>query len=328
MVVVYHAIGLWSHDFSGKQSWENGAAGVDIFFVISGFVMAISDSNVSASQFLKKRFFRVMPLYWLLTALMLVKMQVHMSAPAGSEYIQTPLSYVVSSLLLIPYKNSVGLVQPILAVGWTLSFEMFFYLLFAAALWLRVGVVRFLSAALILLSAVGLFRANSWPDVTVLLDPILLEFLAGVILGSAFKSGWRMNPVLSAALGVVGLGILFAPVPSFLGGRPLVWGTCALLIVQAVVMLEDRISPPKALLSIGDASYSLYLCHVFAIQALARIFIQWGFRDLGWMVAESLIGSILASLLLYRFIEKPLLNRKRKPIQRHIVRGTGRIVHD
>lgn len=319
MVVVYHAIGLWSHDFSGKQSWENGAAGVDIFFVISGFVMAISDSNVSASQFLKKRFFRVMPLYWLLTALMLVKMQVHMSAPAGSEYIQTPLSYVASSLLLIPYKNSVGLIQPVLAVGWTLSFEMFFYLLFAAALWLRVGVVRFLSFAMFLLSIVGLFRTPSWPDLTTLLDPLLLEFLAGVLLGSAFKSGWRVNSALSAALGVAGtLGILFAPAS---GERVLVWGTCALLIVQAAVMLEDRISPPKALLSIGDASYSLYLCHVFVIQAVARIYIQWGFRNLGAMVAESLIGSILASLLLYRFIEKPLihsfrsLNRERKAVE-------------
>ncbi|WP_353064853.1 acyltransferase [Tunturibacter psychrotolerans] len=299
MVVVTHALQLRNKNFGGPL-WENGGAGVDIFFVVSGFVMAIGRQK-SASEFIKRRLFRIVPLYWLFTGIMLVKLFIiglQPSIEVYAEHVKTPLSYIAASLLFIPYRNSLGIVLPILVVGWTLSFEMFFYLLMAAGIALQVSMPMFLSTVLISLSAGSIFRNDNWPAITVLLNPILLEFLAGYLLGLAVKRGLTINRVLSATLGIIGFAGIFA------FSSRLEWGVCAFLIVQAAIPLEGF---PKLVLDLGDSSYSLYLSHMLTLSILARVIIRVGIRPsvLAYITLQ-LVASAAVALAVYRFVEFPM----------------------
>jgi peptidoglycan/LPS O-acetylase OafA/YrhL len=103
-----------------------------------------------------------------------------------------------------------GLIAPILMVGWTLSYEMFFYLLFAIALSLKIRPIRFLIPCMIALSCVGVFYRESWPTLMVLLKPISLEFLGGVLLAHVVTRRIRWNPILVSVIGLLGLMVTLA----------------------------------------------------------------------------------------------------------------------
>ncbi|WP_433969684.1 acyltransferase family protein [Tunturiibacter gelidiferens] len=211
MVVIHHSTQSWSQNLGkgvSAPTWEGGAAGVDIFFVISGFVMAISTigrehKDHPALSFLERRLIRIFPLYWLVSLVYLLKVTIVRWYPrfAGSgQHVQTPLGYILSSFLLIPYRDSIGNIQPLLNVGWTLSFEMFFYFLFASALAFRIRVAYFLTPIMSILVVAGTLRGAHWPAILVLTDPILLEFLAGLLLGQLVIQGIRLNAASSALL--------------------------------------------------------------------------------------------------------------------------------
>ena len=296
MVVLYHASGFWSRGVSpveGAMVWQNGWAGVDIFFLISGFVMAVSTLGkpagpAAAGRFLERRIVRVMPLYWLVTTLLLLR---ELFGPPAWFGPRTKLSagYAVCSYLLVPARNSYGAILPLLAPGWTLSFEMFFYACFAAALALRCDVVKWLTLGLGFLGLLGAFRPETWPPVTALADPLLLEFVLGLWLGRAVLRGWRVEPAVALALGALALvGILAGPVPAALLPRRAEWATMGFALVFAAVMLEDRLGPriPRWLLLLGDASYSLYLCHFLLLNpcmdVMRRVLhLRWGVLRFG-----------------------------------------------
>jgi len=328
MVVIYHTtVSLAGLKGAKVAPWTNGAAGVDIFFVISGFVMAVSTIGREhkihpARSFLERRFIRLIPLYWAMTLLMVLKLAILRIAPRGqqSPYIlETPFRDVLSSMLFLPYRNSAGLVYPIVPAGWTLSYEMLFYGLFALALALRMRVAALLAPVMILLALVGLFRTDSWPTFTVLADPLLLEFLAGLLLGEAIIRGFSGWPPLFVTLGLVAIPvILFIPEKDPPTMRVLFWGVPAYLLVLAVVSIEDRFGSrwPRWMLLTGDASYSLYLSHIFLlpflINALIRVHLVpkavRGPWDEFVPTAVVLTFCLLAAALLYRFVEEPTTN--------------------
>ena len=336
MVVVHHAITEWATHVSNGRTprlWPNGAAGVDIFFVISGVVMAVStigreDAAHPARRFLERRLIRIVPMYWIMTFAMLLEKEMsrwHHQYGLGSPVVQITFPYVVSSLFFIPFRNSLGEVLPLLGPGWTLSYEMFFYLLFALALAMRVGVVRMLTPVMIMLTIIGVFHQANWPTASVLLDPLLLEFLAGVLLGHFALKVFRMNLVLSVGMGFASLGILlFVPLGDFPGARLVQWGAPAVLLVQSVLAIEYRYgeSWPRWSLLLGDASYSLYLGHVLVFVLLTNLLVKWHFITRGVFRWESEVatvfvlffGSIFASLLTYRLLEKPMNDRLRRLI--------------
>ena len=326
MVLVFHSTQIWS-ELVGKAintlAWRNGGAGVDIFFVISGFVMTVSsigkESAHPARNFLERRLIRIVPLYWIITTVALVKVvaQARPEIVAAGRHATTSLAFVVSSYLFIPIRNVYGESLPLLPVGWTLNFEMFFYLLFALALALRLNVVRFLVPMLVVLAAVGMVRHSSWPTITGLASPLLLEFLAGVLLGYAVFKGFRLDWRVSLALGVAGLAALVTvPAYELQIMRVLAWGVPAVLVVQCGVMLEERFgrSMPRWALLLGDASYSIYLFHLLVLavvaQGLKRLHIlNIGVvrrRDEAVTILICSIVSIFASLLLYWWVEDPL----------------------
>ena len=334
MVVALHATQYWSQRVGGQAPslvWGNGAAGVDIFFVISGFVMAVStigreDNYHPARDFLKRRLIRIVPLYWIATTLVLLKDVFIFRNPNfanSAEHPRTPLSYIVSSFLFIPYRNSLGHVEPLLNVGWTLSFEMLFYLLFASALALRVRVAIWLTPVMIGLVITGIF-ANLFnglhaPAICTLANPILLEFLAGLVLGKLVLSGHRFNLALSSLLGTLGL-IVLVLIPWILEPRirALEWGLPATMVVVAVVMLEKDFGYlwPRWALKLGDASYSLYLFHLLLLAGVAKVLAKTPFDTSGRIRRTDEVATIIvvlclcvpAALLLYQFIELPITN--------------------
>jgi len=306
---------------------------VDIFFVISGFVMAVSSIGKKngphpARAFLERRLVRVVPLYWLMTALTLLKAYAVRLYPNMGNIGPHPaisFGYIVSSLLFVPYRNSLGIVQPVLSVGWTLCFEMFFYLLFACALALRVSELRLLTPIMVGLAAIGLWHGNFGPAVGTLASPLLLEFLAGVAIGHAVEQGWAMRPAFATTIGALSLLAILALSPSVFGIVWLTRGIFAVLIVLCAVMLESQIAKkmPGWSLSIGDASYSLYLGQLLFFSVIVKLAGWLGLLKPG---SASLIGEIttvllfgvpciFAALAVYRWVEAPINNSLRRRLK-------------
>lgn len=315
-----------------------GAVGVDLFFVISGFVMTISSGRLlrrphPTRVFLWRRVLRVVPLYWLLTA---VKLAVLAALPRFDVAARQPSVWnAISSFLFIPSVNGMGEIRPVITLGWTLNFEMMFYLLFAISLVWRERFVRVLLPLVFLLAAVGLARTGNWPAWTAGADPIVVEFAAGVVIALLFERGWMPGvavSVLAVTIGITGL-ILIKPMLAGLM-RGVLWGLPAALVVLGVVGLEpvlrDRL--PRWLLLLGSASYAVYLVQTFVfpvVDLLAeRVRGTAGLRPME-VGAAVILGSLGLSagmgLGVYLLIERPATEmlKRRFGVERiaPIVRG-------
>ncbi len=327
MVVFFHASANWSIVAYGTDShtWWNGAGGVDIFFVISGFVMAVSsvgkgDGPLAALRFLERRMIRIYPLYWLITTVLFLKISLGFVRSAEGLH-HVPPFFAFCSYLLVPVHNPAGDIHPLLAPGWTLSYEMFFYICFAAALYFRRSVPITLTIALGSLAFLGIFRTEAWPAVTTLFSPLLLEFLAGLWLGHALQSGRTIPRSIGALLAGIAAAILFI-LPSVLPAyQRLEWGMCGFLLVQAAVVCEAQLDfIPRWALLLGDASYSLYLTHSPLLGLynflLKRVHVlvsgRIRFVDEAITLLVSLILSIVVGIACYLLVESPINDRIRR----------------
>jgi exopolysaccharide production protein ExoZ len=283
-----------------------GAAGVDLFFVISGFVIAHTafvGVRREAGQFARQRLHRVVPLYFIMSAL----------AASGSPIYVDEL---VATLLFWPALHPYMLATPMMFVGWTLCFEMLFYAAATLAL-LRPGrtMVGVLLAGYVLCWALGTVTGLS--AFRFLGNPLIVEFLFGVLIANIagrVPASWGRIALLAGlawfaatlALGQVGAGF---DSPDVLL-RPLIWGVpSALLVLGAVVMADWRPAVIMApLLTLGTASYALYLAHILALRLLER-----GWEALHLPAPALLVFglamavSILAGLLVHYLVERPLL---------------------
>jgi len=303
-VALFHA-GQWS-----GLDFAVGAAGVDMFFVISGFVLwtATESRPVTPGGFLAARAARVAPLYWIanlaVAALVLWR-------PRAMTMVHLAPVHMTLSMLFIPHQDPWGNPFPLLSSGWTLNYEAFFYLAFALALaGPRERRLQVLSCILVA-TAIGGF---GYPDLYQLLaNPMLLEFLIGVGLARLWAKGdlRRLDPRWGwAAAGLGGLMLLGLQI----GGvrddfwRPLLWAPPVTLIVAGALTLEaagplrsGRIG--RALEHLGDASYSLYLCQLPVVSVL-----HWLTPGLSpWIRApQGFALSVVAGLACYRLIERPI----------------------
>jgi len=267
LVVIYHAR-LAAGGSAAIRAWPNGAAGVDLFFVISGYVMVASSPGLAARPdgwrvFLVRRLRRIAPLYWLLTA---AKLGVTAAAPGVTPHTWPTLWNVCASLAFIPARDAAGFIRPVLPVGWSLNFEFFFYALLAAALALRLSPL-WLTPLLALVAAAGFFYMPAWPAPLVLANGMVLEFAAGMVLASiTLRLPRRMAFVLLA-----GALALLLMLPQAGPWRFLVWGVPAAAVVGACLVLEPTLGArlPAWVLAVGDASYAIYLVHPFVVPALA-----------------------------------------------------------
>ncbi|WP_313459676.1 acyltransferase [Stenotrophomonas sp.] len=322
-VLIFHLRAVESKYIPGEALLGTVAAhadaGVDLFFVISGFVMAhVGRGRFSgfraAGLFLMKRAWRVLPLYWLFTTLTIIMM---MTFPAivNSSY---PDQSVIKSYLLIPHTQ-----LPVLAVGWTLIHEAYFYVVFAIAI--AIIAERALTVCLIGWAAVIAYAhldgsQEMTPLRQLLISPLTFEFIVGVLAGLH----WRKLPrQLASAMIVAGIALYLTGAVGFADAsisapdpwlRTATFGTASVLLVLGWVMRESRgeRSAPSVLVALGNSSYSLYLSHVFVISAVGRLWAavipgqSWGHHFLFVLVATA--SACIAGHVIHRCFELPLLN--------------------
>jgi exopolysaccharide production protein ExoZ len=274
LVLVHHVPQfLESRALFAVWTFEAGAAGVDVFFVISGFVMycATAPKSESWSGFLRKRAIRVLPMYWLVTIALTAAVW---CVPSAFARFRVSPELLIKSLLFIPSYDAHGAIRPVLAVGWTLHFELLFYALVAAALpssQRRASLVA--AAALLGLSALATLAALPQPhSAWLLLSPISWEFALGVGLAHALHAtsilqlSRALRAGLSAAALALGVSAIALYEPRGLGlERVATWGAGAFGIVAALALLEPELARMPRLQrcyrGMGDASYALYLIH-------------------------------------------------------------------
>ena len=312
-VVAYHAL-QWR-----GGGFDVGRAGVDVFFVISGFIMWHVTSRVGTLRrgaFLWRRFTRVAPLYWLATLGAPSRRRPGLACiPArGAARVAPPRP---SPLAFVPHLDPRGLPFPTLPPGWTLDYEALFYVIFAAALaGPRSWRGRLVVGALIAVTAFGFLVPE--PFYYLGANPMLLQFAAGVCLGIAIENGltparWVGAAMILAALAwwtaVQAVG-LFTEL-----WRPLLWGGPAFLTVAGALGLEldpSAIRAPawtaRAARVLGDASYAIYILHLPATALVAHTL---GYTRPWLFLPAAMAASIAAGLAGRAWVEKPLLERLR-----------------
>jgi peptidoglycan/LPS O-acetylase OafA/YrhL len=302
--------------------FANGSSGVDIFFVISGLVMVVSSQPLvhrsnPGGTFFRRRLERIVPLYWIATTLALI---FNFALPQLAANGRPALWRVVASYFFLPSARGTP-VFPVLAVGWTLNYEMVFYVFFACALGLRVSPLRVLTPALGTIAVIAFLAKPGVPGVVVYEDRIVLEFLYGVVLGMAVVAGRVPGKFWSAVMAVSGFAVLLTMEPTFTMTRPLIWGIPALAIVAGAIGLERTVGQrvPGWILEIGDASYAIYLFHGFVLPVVGMALMRIGLSKSATVVlavAAGMLGSTLAGVAIHRAIEVPMagyFRQRRKP---------------
>ena len=312
------ALVVWTHlkyagDFSGV-SWiqsHAGGAGVDIFFVISGFVICASAESLGfgARRFFVNRVTRIAPLYWLTTLPLLASMLKNGRAPSPGSF--------VNSFLFLPVADFGGMSPSINAMGWSLSFEFWFYTLFTIALLaLRQNAWKAVLATLLAASLlIGLVYDGRYFFPRFIANPLTLEFGAGVLI---YQFRHRITPAIAgvAVLGALVLAVLGLqagtdrePFGDYIGnyfagvGRASTWGLLGVCLVLVVVHFDQaaRVRWPKALLRMGDYSYSLYLIQPYGLWIATKLQskTQWPawVTGLSFVVSTLVLGSLLSILV-------------------------------
>lgn len=323
LVVLTHATGMVSQrilHMEGDHFWVPGMAGVDLFFVISGFVMAVSSRSLIGrpsawKTFIIRRIIRIVPLYWIATTL---KVGLVLALPALA--LNTPISTwaVIASYLFIPtFDNTGNFIFPVLKVGWTLNYEMLFYILFALALFLRQPAVWFTGFAFILFTLINLSAGPDLPYAYSFLNPIMLEFVMGMLVAEFCKRGYTINPVIGAVAVIISFAIMFSADDLSMWWRWAYWGLPAMVIVTVVTLLEPLLRNyiPKILTTLGDSSYSLYLFHTFTVPLLGTVFIKLHLADPVIAVIASMVISPIIGLIIYKILELPMTEGLKRRFQ-------------
>lgn len=305
--------------------WEGANWGVDIFFVISGFVMMVSARGLighpnGARIFMLRRILRIVPVYWIATT---IKVAVLLAAPTLALHNAFDLERVILSYLFLPSRNPAGVIEPIHGVGWTLIFEMFFYALFALAMLLRAPVIPFVGAVLAVCAGLSAFRDEAaWPAAAFYFDPMVLQFFWGMLIGRVALQGPPLHPALGVALVAAGLLLLLSPaIAGMTEGFPRI-GVGPAMLVAGVVILEPylagRVPPP--LLLLGDASYSLYIFHPIMAPAVPAVFARLGLIEPDLAAVIAIVGSVVGSVIIYKLVEAPIDSRLRRLFRAAITR--------
>lgn len=280
------AVGVGALHALGTQA---GASGVDLFFVISGFIIGKVMVGRTPLSFLADRFGRIFPFYWLCSLPWLyVAWATHQLQPGR----------MIASFSLWPVTDDFN--EPYLTQAWSLCYEMLFY--YSVAFALATGKGRWLIAGFVPILVLNLARPSALAGF--LGYPLILEFLMGFAVGK-MKLDYRIG---APAVGLGVLILLTVPASYFVHHtvgisdlstfrRALFWGAPSAMIVYGALSLE-RFATFKPLIVLGDASYAIYLLHGFGIL----------------IAGHNLAGLALAvaiGLGAHFFIEKPLLRLRR-----------------
>ncbi|WP_197086723.1 acyltransferase [Bradyrhizobium sp. LTSPM299] len=294
--------------------------GIHIFFVISGFIMIVTTKSFGEAgawkAFLVRRVIRIVPLYWVLTTVMVAGV---LMAPHSLELPADKWHYIVSSYLFIPVLRAADDLRPILGQGWTLDYEMFFYAAFAfAILWPRRIGIAILTTGFLTLAILGRNLDISTPKLFTWTDGLILEFILGMYLGLIYQSGFRVGRIAAIALVLSGMALGY---PEFNWPAVFSAGLPAMLIVGGLVLCPPlKESGATLWLTIlGDASYSIYLSHTLVLRPFRDVWAR--LVDGAWSPVLFFIAGVLVSIAvgcaIHYAIERPMLRffsrRLRRP---------------
>jgi len=316
-------------NFYYLENW--GAIGLDLFFVISGFIMTIIAPNYTENKnwkdFLVKRALRIIPLYWLLSVFSVV-----MSVAKGATFTGEK---ILKTLLFIPFFDGEAFVFPIIPVGWSLSLEIYFYALIAALLVFsnKEHIYKNLITLLMVLVVAGYLFKPTHQLLKFLTSPLLLEFALGIVAGIIFKRANLIENINSKrylktgiiASTIMGLGLMILSIftgfsnvadaavvsdnPSIAAFRTFVWGLPCAIFLTGFVLLENlyQIKTPRIFIMLGDASYSCYLLHTTVLIPICmKIFKLSGIGNGDMYIFISLLVVSLGSIVFYQYGERNL----------------------
>lgn len=279
--------------------------GVQLFFVISGFIICHA-GMAAPDRFLLKRLARVVPLYWLAT---LGVAAAALVLPALFPATDPTPANLLRSLFFIPYQRADGEAFPLLFLGWTLNYEMAFYLIFAGCLlvsrkyapWLALAALLVLMAARPMLAPFA-FPFEFWTR------PILFHFVTGIMAWLWWSDRSESLGKLPISLAATAALALFA---GFVSGLWQGWSAvlpvdalAGALLLLSVLRLDGALRWPALVLLIGDASYSLYLLHPYAVEAIDRLVHPFGSDVAGiFWSATAVTSSIAIAIVSYRLVE-------------------------
>jgi exopolysaccharide production protein ExoZ len=334
-VILFHTAGQLAARNGLVCAWAGlGAAGVDLFFVVSGFIMWVTaiDRDERVQRFAIKRVVRIVPLYWLTTTIVLAIVVVAPELMRNAS--RDPLHYLASfAFVAWPHPKLTGHFWPVLVPGWTLNYEMLFYLFVAASLALHRKVRGwFIACALFGLVLLGLI-AHPSGVLSFYTNPIILEFLFGMVIGVMFGTTKR-NQRVHFSLCLIGL-VLFISVGTLEveQNRVVTWGVPLAICAAGAINLSvpHRNVVVLGLQVIGDASYSIYLTQFIVIppatMLMAHVLRHMNMSLGSLTFASGVAGtSVLVGIGTYYLIEKPMLRAssrllagKRRPDTRAVV---------
>lgn len=308
-VYFFHYFGSLNDDFGlfGRNVFELGKYGVDIFFAISGFIICYAaGSETSPIKFFIKRLCRILPLYYGLT---LALFMVALVAPGMLNSTEANPVNLLKSLLFVPYVKENGLVQPLLFLGWTLNYEMFFYAVFALSLAAGRKAPLVASGMIVLLVIAGYVFKPEGTVAAFYTSGIMLSFVWGclVYLVWQHRPEWIVSlkkfwPVFAALLIVQNFTDTGLP-------RAFTYGVPAAFLLASVLTIQpgDGIFS-RFFQAMGDASYSLYLVHPYFLQVVVKVALP--LMGLTWlsivtMSVTAFVMTVVGSWLLFRLFEKP-----------------------
>lgn len=310
MVVAYHSTQSWVGLTGAGTTWSAGAHGVDVFFVLSGFIMPLSIRHIgsrqhTAAQFFRRRLERILPMYWLFS---IFKILLHVTGRSHEAW--GTWTYVLRAFLLLPSINESGDRVPLLLVGWTLQFELLFYVLITISLLFGWRLMYAVPALLCILSCAYFLPWLDSTSIDRLRYPYLLEFLLGMLI-------FRWVTVEGARLAVWLCGVLFCsaalllvlPTASTILFH-LQGAFCASVLVGTAILLEESWGRwlPRFLLLLGDASYSIYLIHVPLLKYVPSVVshLKSGYSQQWVYVSTALTIACASGTLCYLLVERKI----------------------
>jgi exopolysaccharide production protein ExoZ len=321
LVVCVHMAALGSMLGWPPRATAFGNCGVDLFFVISGFIMmhTVMARPTGASGFLLNRIVRVVPLYWLMT---LAVFGLALATPSLLGDTRADWRALLLSLAFVPFDRGGGVVEPLFFLGWTLNYEMFFYACFALALWVargRTTATMLLCGGMILACVTAGWLAEPTGLLgTFYTNDLMLEFVFGMIVARIAAA--RGSPPAWIAVLMVGAGLVLMVLlgPWLHAPRWAVSGVAATLVLLGAIGAERRglRASARIVQAVGAASYALYLTHPFVMQAFGKVAARLGGGS-AVVVVLALAGlgaAIAVALTIHKLVELPITHALHRAI--------------